>query len=339
MSMSRRPLTSSDADAELFVDRDDQIRHIERTVALEGNVLIVGPPGAGKTSLVRRLQGRSRDAAQEWVYVDGSPWQQLEHALAAIGAALGRDVRNQPRLVDPGDWQLEKSMVAVRAPHIVTELDVDAALAVGRGEERSGPPRTIAVDGLAPELAFDLFGRFRDRLWEHRHRWVVTVSEAHRGDLLRPPAAAFFEAVVDLDELAPRHVEAMLLLRAQGLPPADERRLRAIAGVLGDGRPRQPGPAIALAREAMSSELPVRQVFASIDEAEVQAAELGGTAAVVYRALQELGEVHAGDDRLLRRVGLSRGRVVQVLQELVDAAVVDRRRQGRRVLYFPSYRP
>lgn len=327
-------MTSSDADAELFVDREEEIRRIERSVELRANVLVVGPPGSGKTSLLRRLQGRSRDAGDEWVYVDCSPWQELEHALAAIGAALGRETRNQPQVLDPEEAAIRAGMFTVETARIVTETDVHRMI--------GGEPKVIAVDGLDPEIAFDLFGRFRDTLWEHAHRWVVTADEVHRADLLRAPADVFFETVVAVTEFEPDSAKEMLRARVSAMPDrSDGEKLTWIAEALGqrDQPERYPGSIIAIARELLLAEGTI-EGLAKIEElvrhrrdAETRAAQLGDTAGEVFRALRELSEAHAGDERLLRRVGLSRSRVVQVLKALEDAGLVASRRQGRRVIY------
>lgn len=326
MSLSRRPLTSSDADAELFVDREEEIRRIERSVELRANVLVVGPPGSGKTSLLRRLQGRSRDAGDEWVYVDCSPWKELEHALAAIGAALGRETRNRPRVLDPEEAMMRADLFAMETPRIVTEADVHRVL--------DGEARVIAVDGLDPEIAFDLFGRFRDTLWEHEHRWVVTADEVYRGEFLRPPADVFFESVVDLAELDGQAVAEMLLARARRVSGQDATRLAEIAGKLeAMESAAYPARVITIALELLSMNREFEEFVRERRDAEERADELGPAAADVFRALRELGSAHAGDERLLHRVNLSRSRVVQLLKDLEDAGLVSSRRQGRRVMY------
>ncbi len=220
-------------------------------------------------------------------------------------------------------------MVRIDVPRVVTERDVLGAIL-------PGAPRVIALDGLPAVLAFDLFGRFRDTLWEAPHRWVVTADEVHREAFLRPPADVFFETVVDLDELPPELVGDLLERRADILEDETDRdRLRGIATVLGErGQPsRHPGTAISIAREAMMSDLPVAHLVQLRQDAEERAGRLGDAALSVFDALRELGAVHAGDERLLHRVGLSRARVVQVLKDLEGDGLVEARRHGRRVLY------
>lgn len=331
MLLSRRPLTSYDE--ELFVDREDEIRRIERTVSLGSNVLIVGPSGSGKTSLLRRLQGRSRDAGGEWVYVDCSPWEEFEHVLAAIAAGLGGDTRNRPLYLDPADHREDSLVGRIRVdrPPIVTETDVADMASVGSAA------RVVMVDGLAPEHAFDLFGRFRDTLWQFPHRWIVTAEPVHLGDVLRPPATAFFETVVELAEMPPAQLQELLDRRARELSDAEDvDRLRRVAAFMGaEGQPpHQPGSAIAIALSSLSTDQADVDHLLSLHFTNIDRADgIGDSAGEVFRALLELGRVHAGDERLLRRAGLSRARVVQLLKQLEEARLVRSMREGRKVLY------
>lgn len=58
LQLSQRPLSGSDADRELFVDRTVELCHLERSAQLDFNVLVLGERGMGSTSLVRQHQRR-----------------------------------------------------------------------------------------------------------------------------------------------------------------------------------------------------------------------------------------------------------------------------------------
>lgn len=337
MSLTRRPLTSSDADAELFVDREAETLRIERSVLRLGvNVLLVGPHGSGRTSLLRHLQRRSRVSGDEWAYVACDPWSEFEHVLAAIAAALGEETRNRPLYLDPADYRQQSLVGRIRVdrPPVVTEQDVVAMAS------SSPEPRVVVVDGLAPDLAFDLFGRFRDTLWQFPHRWVVAADTAHLGTVLRPPADAFFDTVVELAELDPPQVEELLKRRASQLPDArDANNLKAAASILGaeDQQPMFPASAISMARQSLTAEKLDESLLALLAVSEGRADELGDSAGDVFRALRELGRIHAGDERLLNRLGLSRSRVVQLLKRLEEEGLVRSARQGRKVMYSAKH--
>jgi type IV secretory pathway ATPase VirB11/archaellum biosynthesis ATPase len=62
--LSGRPLFATAADAELYVSLPDVERRLERAVERGLNALILGDRGSGKTTLVRQLLFRRREAEQ-----------------------------------------------------------------------------------------------------------------------------------------------------------------------------------------------------------------------------------------------------------------------------------
>ncbi|MGH2698786.1 MAG: helix-turn-helix domain-containing protein [Actinomycetota bacterium] len=65
-----------------------------------------------------------------------------------------------------------------------------------------------------------------------------------------------------------------------------------------------------------------------------RARALGRSHALLFRELESLAPVHAGDERLLERLGFTRPRIVQILKDLETASVVASRREGRRQMYY-----
>ena len=59
----------------------------------------------------------------------------------------------------------------------------------------------------------------------------------------------------------------------------------------------------------------------------------------ILSALTMYGPTHAGDERLLAEVGVSRNRVVQILGELEDEGLVTAKRVGRQKHYSPFSKP
>ncbi len=75
------------------------------------------------------------------------------------------------------------------------------------------------------------------------------------------------------------------------------------------------------------------------NQARLEAAhrEGGRRAAMLLAELGSLGRpVHAGDEELLARMGLTRPRLVQLLGALAEAGLVAKHREGRRVLFEPK---
>jgi DNA-binding IclR family transcriptional regulator len=63
---------------------------------------------------------------------------------------------------------------------------------------------------------------------------------------------------------------------------------------------------------------------------------MSDTAIRVLEALEAIGPVHAGDERLLEEIGTTRARVNQVLKELEAAGLAVAEQSGRRRLYAPA---
>ena len=75
------------------------------------------------------------------------------------------------------------------------------------------------------------------------------------------------------------------------------------------------------------------KVTATLAEQREAVEELPVRLRVLYDAVGDLGPVHAGDERLLERMGTSRPWVVAQLKKLEEAGLVRSGRDGRRVVY------
>jgi hypothetical protein len=63
---------------------------------------------------------------------------------------------------------------------------------------------TVLLDASDSGTAVrELFGRFRDTLWQGAHTWVVAVDEAERASVLRPPTDVFFDVMLLIDPWVP----------------------------------------------------------------------------------------------------------------------------------------
>src|SRR5690349_5643135 len=70
--LDRRPLLETAVDADLFVDRDQELDRLLRALELGLNAAVGGPDGSGRTSLLRRLVFRLRALDRPTVFVGAS---------------------------------------------------------------------------------------------------------------------------------------------------------------------------------------------------------------------------------------------------------------------------
>lgn len=293
MRLDNRPLLGTAADEPLFV-APPELERLEKAVARDLNVLVLGAPGAGKTTVLRELAARRRGAARAPVYVDLQPAATAAQALMLIAEAL--DVRGA---VDGWASQNGASAPLVR---LVRRL----------GE---APPALLLVDN-PPQggEAHTIFGSLRDELWQLEHRWVVGAGEHLRDELSRPPASAFFDVRVELEPL-PAELQRELLdrrLDGEDLDPAE------LAGA-SDGRPRS---VVELAREVVLSGAPPAGVLADREAQRQRLAALPPAARAAVDHLAAHGAASASDASLLAALGSSPQRARVVLNQLEDEGVV-----------------
>lgn len=313
LQLSQRPLTASGPDAQLFVDRTGETRVVSRALELGFNVLILGDPKSGRTSFLHHLERTNAAGGRPTAFVDAQPYSTPLELIGAVRVALGNDRLPQP---DPGSRE-------------VLESDLEAVA------EATRVATTIFVDNLPPAVSVVLFGRFRDVLWQWPHQWVVGGSLASRSVYLQAPADAFFDTVVELDQLTREDARRLLEARVDAAGDTDDAiRLReSIGDIVSSSAERTPGALLAAARRVVLSEGGGADSFRELAEMQRQAARLGRAQAMLFSELESLGPVHAGDERLLRRLGYTRPRIVQLLKDLESEGIVKSRREGRRQIY------
>jgi len=185
-TLSNRPLLPSAVDAALFVDRGGLVGRIERALARDLNVLLVGDWGSGRTSLLRHVMWRNSisDKPLRLVYVDGGRAASVIGVMEEIRTELGRPrtmaLEIGGTLRDMANFRSERS-ASVVALEYLRDLS---------GDE----PATILLDGLpSAEVGHTLFGALRDELWQLPYNWVLAARPRDKGTLLAPPADAFWD--------------------------------------------------------------------------------------------------------------------------------------------------
>jgi energy-coupling factor transporter ATP-binding protein EcfA2 len=273
------------------------------------NVLVVGERGSGKTTLLRQLALDLRERQTAVVFVDGKLATDAYSFLELIRYQLGR----APNLLEAvRDRYARAPQPRPNLGPSATVLELIDSLRDPTGDQ----PRTVLlVDGVpSTDEAHTLFGRLRDELWQLGVTWGVAASPEHAGALLSPPADAFFERRITLDELdRPARFQ---LLRFRGVP-ADRAEPLATDG------PGNPRDLVALARDAEENGLSPEVLAAAAEQRRSDAEEVAGRAGgQLVAELAGLGPVSAGDPRLLDRLGWDRPRAARTLSRLERAGVV-----------------
>ena len=319
LQLSQRPLSGSDADRGLFVDRTSELSHLERAAQLDFNVLVLGARGMGSTSLVRQHQRRLEDTGRASHYVNGGWAEDMTELGAEICIAV--DGPRPPRYSSDQMVQYLASRVVVREGD--DRLRGLRALSK-RVSELGGERPVIILDEMhQPELVHELFGRYRDDVWQMPFRWVVCGRASRRSRYLEPPADAFFDSVLTLDPFDTAASQDLLEARLSGADNADDgAKVRIVANRdliirQGGGNPRQ---LLAAARDVV---LRSSEEALAADRVVASASELGATEGLAVRYLIRHGPTSASDEKLLEALDITRARATQVLRHLEDADLVN----------------
>lgn len=321
-----RPLYDNLADRELFVvpeGWDPLIRAIER----ELNVMVTGPRGIGKTTLLRQVQATLREQGTPVVFADATSATEPFELATRIRDAL----RGRPAPVQAGFQQLRSALPDPNPP------PGGASRAFSSLFEQMGEvERTVVlVDASGSATAtYGVFGRMRDVLWRLPHTWVVAVDEHERHVATKPPADAFFDTVLALKPFGTLDLTRLLELRTAGASPATLAKVAAGA----DGNPRV---AIRALGEAIVNDRDPAEQLSGRGALLGRAAHLGRPHGMVMAELLDRGQASPSDEELQHSLGVSRARLTQLLRDLFKAGLVvaDQDRATGQGRPRTSYRP
>jgi energy-coupling factor transporter ATP-binding protein EcfA2 len=304
MELGGRPLLGTRTDRPFYLHlpvHDELLRLVHRRT----NVLLLGGRGSGKSTLLNQVAGDLERSGVEVVAVDG---RLIGDAQAFIGLLAGRFA---PRDEEPVSQANLNRLLWSRPDEVAGPLDALDRLAALAGDAQ----RVVVCDEPPPAVVHTVFGRLRDRLWQLPFTWVVAGSANDEDVYLMPPADAFFERVVRLEDLSPDDGRRLLARRATEFDPAT-------VDALVSARPRTPRELLRRAATLADSEDRDATVRRWAD-AEARVAALGRPEAMAFAELVALGPVSASDQRLLGRLGWTRERAVQVLGKLERNGFVD----------------
>jgi hypothetical protein len=205
------------------------------------------------------------------------------------------------------------------APDVpVTGVTSDASTALATIEANLRAGTVVLVDNVPPTLAHGVFGQLRDDLWQLPVAWVVACADSDEPAFLRPPADAFFDTVLRVPPLEPEAVRDLLRRRAS-IEELDEDVLSSVAELAG-GNPRA---ALDVTRQLTSPGASAACLQARLGHRAHALAALGRPAEMLYAELQVSGGASASDQALLSRLGWTRARAAQVLDQLASAGLVE----------------
>lgn len=343
--MNNAPLLATKRDARLFVDREDELARLHEAAERGLNVLLVGPPGIGKTSLLNRFVGDVEDKASEAttgkadvlipVRVSGRPTSPYDF-LATLNSRL-LDVLEQhgvrAQMLDLASTALAKlrsaGLPAVIGPSEDPETTgsllkhLELARSLVDDLRGSGYRPVFVVDGLdQPSVAYDIFGRMRDELWTLRGVWLIAGRAEEIVILRTPPADAFFETKVELGPFTSSASAELVRarLRTAGLPALKRSELESVV-TIADGLPL----ALLSLLRAIGDERSLTAIADELSEIRARLARVSTPARELADTLRGFYEpVGATNETLLRVTGWSSGRLRQLFHELEAADVVER---------------
>lgn len=317
--LSSRPLSDSARDRQLLIGRREAVSQVVKAIDFGVNVLVVAHRGYGKTSFLHTCEWELRQEKRRTLWINGAFMEDAADLVDTVAFQL--EAARERRIGSPAEQAISMvtgSRELLGKPAQVLGAIRHLASRLGKQDEALAKRPAIIVDDLRPDVAHDLFGRARDEVWSLPLVWIVAGDKARSADYLKPPADSFFGRVVELRALNP--LEASQVLRSRAGGELQEHLAARIVGQA-DGNVRR---LITLATDALVDGADSATDALDRDiEIAGRLRELGPSARRLWEAVLPLEQVTANDPVLLDRLGWSRVRASQVLNQLESAGLVE----------------
>jgi energy-coupling factor transporter ATP-binding protein EcfA2 len=313
MPLRDRPLLVGGVDRDLYVPRPELEHSLLQSVEAGRNVLLIGPPGSGKSTTLRKLAVDLRARGRRGVLVLASPASTSEELLAMIGRetySLGVEA--------PGDV-LRTELPGSRGHEVPLVNLIETVRKLGLDEEA-----VIMLDGpLSAEIVYELFGRLREELWALPHQWVLALRTEQSAPARKAPADAFFPQLVEIPSLQPSEIRDLLgraLSNEELLAVWAELEHHDIYPFHGPSEVVYPREVVNLGHRALAGTL---HSLDSDLRRTALASDLGPSALMALAEIEALGKpVSAGDQEFLLRVGWTEAHARRLLAQMENSGVL-----------------
>lgn len=347
--LAARPLSRQGRyDLSLFAGRSKPLALARKALDHRYNVLVSGPYGSGKTSFLNKLIVKAeRRCGVLPIPCDRVPYATTAeeildaflHALLRVAVerddvsgpqidAIARDVGKSfiATTLPPGDPATERS-AKLDHKYAALRLLAEAVAEV----TASGTHAVFFVDEFPPdpELFVEMFGRYRDYLWDLDANFIVTWPADLLERVLRPPVTSFFDLDIRLGPLTRAETETMLRARGVGQAFLQDRGC-LILHRAANGIPRK---ILELARDVELGLVRLDELAERSEARQRVEQGLPKHEEAVYRYLRTAGPVSASDPKFQAATGLHRTRLTTILRALVSKNLVVAHKEGRAVLY------
>jgi hypothetical protein len=283
------------------------------------NVFVTGSAGTGKTSFLLQLKQQLEADGCRCILIslpDGDESEMSQRLARQLDDALG--VVEPPTFRVFGD--LAKLTASSRPPTL-------AKLFEGWFPPSNDRPTILLLDDVSARAAAWLFVVERRAVSNASIRWVASGRSVPSGD-----GVSFFDRMIHLGSISEDDAAELLRRRAATLADHDRQFLESQI----DRIVSRVTPATPLHLLLASQDLLINGAADSAFE-DLLARTQGVTdpGRLVLGELRKLGATSSSDPELQAATGLSRTRLVQILNELRGAGLVTDHRVGRRVEYVP----